>query len=127
MVQTTTIHRPFHLQLLPLNAAAQQAINFEIVEYTHAHQTLYQQNLMSLGAETQLPQICDHLDVTIAILEGHGSLTLAEEIIPLEPGRLIFIPAQIPHTLRTQTGLVFLLSRCKSNSGLPETAWAITL
>lgn len=127
MVQTTAMHRSFHLQLLPLKADAQQVINFEIVEYTHGHQTLYQQNLMSLGAETELPEICDEKDVTIAVLEGHGNLTLNQEIIPLEPGRFIFIPAQMSHTLRTQTSLVFLLSRCESNSGLPETAWAITL
>ena len=121
------MHGAFHLQLLALKAAEQQVINFEIVEYTHGHQTLYQQNLMSLGAETELPEICDEKDVTIAVLEGHGNLTLNQEIIPLEPGRFIFIPAQMPHTLRTQTSLVFLLSRCESNSGLPETAWAITL
>ena len=127
MVQITAIHRPFHLQLLPLNAASGQVINFEIVEYTSGQQTLYQQNLMSLGAETQLPEICEEKDVTIAVLEGHGTLTLNQEIVPLEPGRFIFIPAQMSHTLRTQTSLVFLLSRCESNSGLPEQAWAITL
>ena len=126
-MQTTAMHRSFHLQLLPIKAAAQQVINFEIVEYAHRQQTLYQQNLMSLGAETELPEICDEKDVTIAVLEGHGNLTLNQQNIPLEPGQFIFIPAQMAHTLRTQTGLVFLLSRCESNSGLPETAWAITL
>lgn len=95
------------------------------VEYTHGQQILYQ--LMSLGAETQLPEICDDKDVTIAVLEGQGSLTLNQEIIPLEPGRLIFIPAQMTHTLQTQTSLFFLLSRCESNSGLPDKAWSITL
>jgi mannose-6-phosphate isomerase-like protein (cupin superfamily) len=127
MVQTTAMHRSFHLQLLPLKAADQQVINFEIVEYMHGQQTLYQQNLMSLGANTELPEICDEKDVTIAVLEGHGTLTLNEEVIPLEPGRFIFIPAQMPHVLRAQTSLVFLLSRCESNSDLPETAWTITL
>jgi mannose-6-phosphate isomerase-like protein (cupin superfamily) len=126
MVQTTAIARPFHLQLLPPSVASGQVINCEIVEYTSGQQTLYQ-HLMSLGAETQLPEICDNKDVTIAVLEGHGKLTLNQEIIPLEPGRFIFIPAQMSHTLQTQTSLVFLLSRCEPNSGLPETAWAITL
>ena len=126
MVQTTVSDRPFNLQLLPSSVASGQVINFEIVEYTQGQQTLYQQ-LMSLGAETQLPEICDDKDVTIAVLEGQGSLTLNQEIIFLDPGRLIFIPAQMPHTLQTQTSLVFLLSRCESNSGLPEKAWSITL
>lgn len=49
MVETTAMHRSFHLQLLPLKAAEQQVIKLEIVEYTHGHQTLYQQNLMSEG------------------------------------------------------------------------------
>ncbi len=127
MVQTTAIHRPFHLQLLLFNPASEQVINFEIVEYTHGQQTLYQQNLMSLGAETELPEICEEKDVTIAVLEGQGNLILNQEIIPLETGRFIFIPAQMSYTLRTQTSLTFLLSRCEPNSGLPEKAWAITL
>ncbi len=127
MVQTTAIDRPFHLQLLLFNPASEQVINFEIVEYTHGQQTLYQQNLMSLGAKTELLEICDEKDVTIAVLEGYGSLTLNQEIVPLEPGGFIFIPAQMSYTLQTQTSLVFLLSRCESNLGLPEKAWAITL
>ena len=69
MVQITAIQRPFPLQLLPLNASSGQVINFEFVEYTHGQQTLYQQNLMSLRAETQLPEICDEKDVTIAVLD----------------------------------------------------------
>lgn len=124
MVQTTAIHRPFHL--LPSSVASGQVINCEIVEYTSGQQTLYQ-HLMRLDAETQLLEICDDKDVTISVLEGQGNLTLNQEIIPLEPGRFIFIPAPMSHTLRSQTSLVFLLSRCESNSGLPETAWAITL
>jgi len=102
-------------------------INVGIVEYTRGQQMLYQQNLMSLGADTHLPEICDTKDVTIAILEGDGSLTLNEEIIPLEPGRFIFIPAQMPHTLQAYVRLVFLLCRSESDSDVLETAWTITL
>ncbi|MBW4693427.1 MAG: cupin domain-containing protein [Lyngbya sp. HA4199-MV5] len=127
MVQTTVMHRSFHLQLLPMKAAAQQVINVEVVEYTHGQQILYQQSLMSLGADTALPELCDEKDVTIAILEGCGNLTLNQESIPLEPGRFIFIPAQMPHTLQSYTSLVFLLCRSESHAGLQDTAWAITL
>jgi mannose-6-phosphate isomerase-like protein (cupin superfamily) len=127
VVQTTAIHRPFHLQLLPLHAMSQQVINVEIVEYTHGQKTLYQQNLMSLGADTNLPNICDDKDVTIAILEGNGSLTLNQEIISLEPGRFIFIPAQQSHTVQAHSRLVFLLCRSESDPDLSETAWTITL
>jgi len=124
MVRTT--ERSPHLQLLPSSVASGQVINFEIVESTHEQQTLYQY-LMNLGAETKVLEICDDKDVTIAVIEGQGKLTLNQEIIFLEPGRLIFIPAQMPHTLQTQTSLVFLLSRCESNCDLPEKAWSITL
>jgi mannose-6-phosphate isomerase-like protein (cupin superfamily) len=127
MVQTTAVHRPFHLQLLPLHAISQQVINVEIVEYTHGQKMLYQQNLMSLGTNTDLLDICDDKDVTIAILEGDGSLTLNEEIISLQPGRFIFIPAQRSHTVQAHTRLVFLLCRSESDSDLAETAWTITL
>lgn len=98
-----------------------------MAQTTAMHRSSHLQNLMSLGADTELPELCDEKDVTIAVLEGCGNLTLNQETIPLEPGRFIFIPAQMPHTLRTQTSLIFLLSRCESDSGLPETAWAITL
>lgn len=127
MVQTTAIHRSFHLQLLPLKADTQQVINVELVEYTHGQKTLYQQNLMSLGAGAQLPEVCDRKDVTIAILQGNGSLTLNQETIPLEPGRFIFIPTQLPHSLQAHTRLVFLLCRSEADSDLSETAWMMTL
>lgn len=127
MAQTTAMHRSFHLQLLPIKAANQQVINVELVEYVHEQQTLYQQNLMSLGASTELSAVFDNKDVTIAILEGYGNLILNEESVPLEPGRFIFIPAELPHTLQAHTSLVFLLSQCESHSDLPETAWTITL
>lgn len=126
MVQTTNVHRAFHLQLLPLKAASGQVINFEIVEYTHGTQTLYQQNLMSLGAETELPEICDGT-VTIAVLEGEGSLSLNDDVVSLEPGRFVFIPANMPHRLQTQTSLIFLLSRCEPDPGIDESAWVINL
>lgn len=127
MAHIADLNRAFHLQLLPIKASPQRAINFEIVEYSYGQHMLLQQNLMSLGAETELPEICDAKDVTIAVLEGQGSLLLNEEVIPLEPGRFVFIPAEMPHTVRTQTSLVFLLSRCESDSGISESAWMINL
>lgn len=85
------------------------------------------QNLMNLSASTQLLEIRDDKDVTIAVLEGEGSLTLNEEIIVLEPGRFVFIPAHLPHTVCTQTSLTFLLNRCKSAPGAHDSAWMMTL
>jgi mannose-6-phosphate isomerase-like protein (cupin superfamily) len=122
MVPATAIYPPFHLQRLPLNAAMNVS-----TEYIHGQHSPYQQHLMSLSAEAKLPETYDDKDVTIAILEGQGSLTLTEEIIPLEPGRFVFIPAHMPHQLNTETRLVFLLSRCDSDPGIHDSAWMINL
>lgn len=116
MVQAMNMHRAFHLQLLPIEALPHQAINLEIVQHSYAQQTIYQQNLMSLGTEVELLEICDAKDVTLTVLEGQGSLALHEEVLTLEPGMFVFIPAQTPHTLRTQASLIFLLIRCEPES-----------
>ncbi|MBV9388719.1 MAG: cupin domain-containing protein [Chroococcidiopsidaceae cyanobacterium CP_BM_ER_R8_30] len=113
MVQAMNMHRAFHLQLLLIGSLPHQAINLEIVQHSYARQTMYQQNLMSLGTEAELLEICDAKDVTLTVLEGQGSLTLYEEVLTLEPGMFVFIPAQTPHTLRTQASLIFLLVRCE--------------
>jgi len=127
MVQTTAIHQPFHLRLLPMPAASQRILNVEILEYMHGQQTLYQQNLISLGADTELPEISDEKDITIAVLEGEGNLKLNQDTIPLELGRLVFIPAYLPHTIQAQTHLTFLLSRCEPDPSSHDSAWLITL
>ncbi len=65
---------------------------------------------MSLGADVQLPAIRDAQDVTIAVLDGCGNLTVNDETVALEPGMFVFIPADTFHTLQTQSRLVFLLN-----------------
>lgn len=85
------------------------------------------QNLMTLGADTELSEICDQKDVTIAVLEGEGQLKLNQEIIPLEPEQLVFIPALLPHTIQAQTNLTVLLSRCEPDPSSSDSAWLITL
>ncbi len=127
MVQAMNMHRAFHLQLLPIEALPHRVINLEIVQHSYGRKTLYQQNLMSLGAEVELLEICDATDVTLTVLEGQGSLTLHEEVVILEPGMFVFIPAQTPHTLRTQASLVFLLIRCEPDPFASESAWVINL
>lgn len=127
MVQTTAIHQPFHLRLLPIQAASQRTVNVEILAYAYEQQTLYQQKLVNLGADTELLEIADEQDITIAVLEGEGYLKLNQEIIPLELGRLVFIPAFLPHTLQAQTNLTFLLSRCEPDPSSQDSAWLITL
>lgn len=125
MVQAMNMHRAFHLQLLPIEASPHQAINLEIVQHSYGQKALYQQNLMILGAEVELPAICDE-DVTLTVLEGQGSLTLDEEVVILTPGTFVFVPASTPHTLRTQANLIFLLIRCEPDLAAGDLAWVIS-
>ena len=121
MVQATNMHHSFHLQLLPIEASPSGITNLEIVQHSYGHLTC-RQNLMSLRSQVELPKICDSTDVMIAILFGNGSLTLDNEVVMLEPGVFVFIPAHTPHTLQTRTSLAFLLNRCESDS-TSESVW----
>lgn len=114
----------FHL-LLPIEASPRQLSNLEIVQHSYGQQTLYQQ-LMSLEAEVEIPKICDAKDVPLTVLQGQGSFTLHEEVVILAPGTFVFIPADIPHVLRTQTNLIFLLSRCEPDPVADTSAWLVT-
>ncbi|MCY7274309.1 MAG: cupin domain-containing protein [Phormidesmis sp. CAN_BIN44] len=127
MAQAADIRRPFHLQLLPMQSQPHQILNVEIVQHGDGDQALYQQNLMSLGADVQLPEICDAKDITIAVLEGNGSLIIQEETVTLEPGMFVFIPANTSHTLQTRSSLVFLLNRCMPNRDTHDLPWVINL
>lgn len=124
MVQAMNMHRAFHLQLLPMEVLPRQVFNLEILQHSYGQQTLYQQ-LMSLGANVELPEICDATDVTLTVLEGEGTLTLNQEVVTLEPGMFVFIPAHMLYTLRTQTSLIFLLIRCEPEPTASESAWVV--
>lgn len=127
MAQAADLRRPFHLQLLPMQSQPHQILNVEIVQHGDGDQTLYQQNLMSLGADVQLPEICDARDITIAVLEGTGSLIIQAETVTLEPGLFVFIPANISHRLETRSRLVFLLNRCMPDRDTTDLPWVINL
>lgn len=125
-MQASTIRRSFHLQLLPIEIQPHQVLNVEIVQHSDGARSIYQQNLMSLGAEVQLPEVCDAQDVSIAVLEGTGNLLINDEQIPLEPGMFVFIPAKTHHTLRADTKLVFFLHRCTPDPMIAA-PWLINL
>lgn len=156
MVQASNVRRSFHLQLLPIQIEPHQVLNVEIVQHGYGDRAIYQQNMMSLGADVQLPEICDAQDVTIAVLEGNGTLSVNGELVALEPGMVVFIPANTAHRLQTQplvdnskqpltsiskrplagisrrSQLIFLLNRCRPDHSAPdysadETAWIVNL
>lgn len=125
MTCASNIQRPFHLQLLPTSVTSQQAINVEIVQHSYGQQVVYQQNLMSLGAGVELPEVCDSTDVTIVILEGNGAIALNQQVVTLEPGMFIFVPAHTTHTLKTTSRLTFLLIRAQPDIQATLQAYAV--
>lgn len=124
MVQTIQHPSPLTSQHSLLTAFTQQ-LNLEKVQAANDPEAVSQQNLMTLDAEGSRSEAGDRQDVTIAILEGNGSLTLHGEAVALEPGLFVFIPAETPHTVQTQTGLTYLLIRCEPEPVESESIWVV--
>jgi mannose-6-phosphate isomerase-like protein (cupin superfamily) len=82
---------------------------------------------MSLEAEVEQPAIWNE-DVTIAILEGKGCLYFKQEVVMLEPGIFVFIPAHNLYELKAYTQLVFLMDCFESNQSIAvDSVWVINL
>jgi hypothetical protein len=126
MMQAATVRRSFHLQLLPIQVLLQQVLDVEIVQHRDGA-GMYQQNLMSLGAEVQRLENCDLQDVSIAILEGSGDLSVNDELVKLEPEMFVFIPANTDYTLRIHAKLIFLLNRCRPDPTICASPWIMNL
>lgn len=117
MIQAINVRRTVHP---PLSSALPHPCNSDPLRSADA---LHEQ-LMKLEAGMGLPDTSDS-DVTIAVLEGCGDLTLANETVALEPGTVVFIPAQTHRTLHTQTCLTLLLLRGEHNAAPDESAWVV--
>lgn len=72
--------------------------------------TTCQCSLFCLSADTEISEHTATRNATVQVLEGKGMLTLADNIIPLEPGVVILMPANIPHALTAASDLAFLLT-----------------
>ncbi|MEP6518043.1 cupin domain-containing protein [Microcoleus vaginatus] len=81
------------------------------------------QKLMSLGKNSEIPDLDNFKDVTIAVLEGVGTLTVCDQKVTLTPGVFVFVPAGIPRSLKVQTTLNLLLIDCEPDPDLSESAW----
>ena len=81
------------------------------------------QKLMSLGKNAEIPDLDNSKDVTIAVLEGVGTLTVCDRTVTLTPGVFVFVPAGIPRTLKVQTTLNLLLIDCEPDPDMSESAW----
>ena len=81
------------------------------------------QKLMSLDKNSEIPDLDNSKDVTLAVLEGGGTLTVCDRTVTLKPGVFVFVPAGIPRTLKVQTTLNLLLIDCEADPDMSESAW----
>ncbi len=68
-----------------------------------------QYTLFCLAANTEISEHTSTRNATINVIEGTGLLTLSGQNIVLEPGVLVFMPANSPHALQAEENLAFLL------------------
>ncbi len=81
------------------------------------------QKMMSLGKNSEIPDLDNSKDVTLAVLEGVGTLTVCSRTVTLKPGVFVFVPAGIPRSLKVQTTLNLLLIDCEADPDMSESAW----
>jgi quercetin dioxygenase-like cupin family protein len=69
-----------------------------------------QYTLFCLAAGTEISEHTSTRNATVNVIEGRGILTLEERDIPLKSGTFIFMPANVPHALKADENLSFLLT-----------------
>jgi quercetin dioxygenase-like cupin family protein len=65
-------------------------------------------SLVCLTADTEIPEHVASRNISVTVIEGRGVLTLEGSEVILEPGVFVYIPANIPHSLRALENLAFL-------------------
>jgi quercetin dioxygenase-like cupin family protein len=65
-------------------------------------------SLVCLTAGTIIPEHTAARNVSVTVIEGSGSMTLAGQEITLQPGVFVYIPAKAPHALQALENLAFL-------------------
>jgi mannose-6-phosphate isomerase class I len=112
------MHRSFQPQL-PVKASSDRAIHCQNEQPTF--------KWMSLEAGLEQPAVWNE-DVAIVILEGKGCLCFEQEVVMLEPGMFVFIPAHNLYELKAFTQLVFLMDCFELNSSdTMNSLWIINL
>ncbi|NJR26367.1 MAG: cupin domain-containing protein [Richelia sp. CSU_2_1] len=86
-------------------------------------QPAYSHEVMSLGANSAMPDLNDSQDVTVTVLEGLGSLVVGDRTVTLTPGVFVFVPAGISRAIKVETTLNLLMIRCDSDPDTNESAW----
>ncbi|NJK65647.1 MAG: hypothetical protein HC789_01180 [Microcoleus sp. CSU_2_2] len=87
----------------------------------------YSQKLMNLDKNSEIPDLDNSQDVTIAVLEGLGNLAVGDRTVTLTPGVFVFVPAGISRALKVETMLNLLLIHCQPDPDLCESAWLMNV
>ncbi|NEP56059.1 MAG: cupin domain-containing protein [Symploca sp. SIO2G7] len=106
MTTTLLTISPSHLQLRDaIEYPKAGVLSKVLLQDSYCRYTLF-----CLAASTEIYEHTAARNATINVLEGRGTLTLEGEDIELETGVFIVMPAHIPHTLKAETNLAFLLT-----------------
>ncbi|MDB9314069.1 cupin domain-containing protein [Spirulina sp. CS-785/01] len=69
-----------------------------------------QYTLFCLSAGTEIEEHTSTRNAMVQVLEGTGQLWLEKEEVTLTAGKFILMPANIPHALKAESNLAFLLT-----------------
>jgi quercetin dioxygenase-like cupin family protein len=68
-----------------------------------------QYTLFCLAAGTEISEHTATRNATVQVLAGKGQLTLEGQVISLQPGTFVVMPAHAPHAINAGEKLAFLL------------------
>lgn len=69
--------------------------------------------LFNFAAGQELTEHTSPHAATIEVLQGEGSMTLGRDAVELKPGSWIYMAPELPHSLKTRTQFVMLLTLVK--------------
>jgi quercetin dioxygenase-like cupin family protein len=69
--------------------------------------------LFSFAAGQELTEHTSPYLAILEVLKGEGSMTLGADSVEIKPGSWVYMPPNLPHSLKTKTPLVMLLTLVK--------------
>jgi quercetin dioxygenase-like cupin family protein len=69
--------------------------------------------LFSFAAGQELTEHTSPYRAILEVLKGEGSMTLGKEFTDIKAGSWVYMPPELPHSLKTKTPLVMLLTLVK--------------
>ncbi len=66
--------------------------------------------LFQFAAGQELSEHTSAFPAIVHILQGEGTMTLGKDAVKVQPGSWVYMPPDLPHSLKTNTPLVMLLT-----------------